>query len=79
MCYDGERAQAKRWDEAQTGPKPQASAKHRHDCVALFSQGRNKPPARARTMVMLMALTFSSSSHNTIMLQWQIDVLCPRQ
>lgn len=68
MCYDGERAQAKRWDEAQTGPKPQASAKHRHNCVALFSQGRNKPPSRARTMVMLMALTFSSSSHNTIML-----------
>lgn len=68
--------------EIQTGLRPQASANthgHTHadthtlthsNCVAFtLTRPRNKPPTRAWTMVMLMAHTFSSSSHNTIMLR----------
>lgn len=70
-------------DEAPTGPQLQASAKHRNNCVALVSQGRNKPPTTAWTIVTLLAQTFWSSSHNTIMLHcgngWALPQTITRQ
>lgn len=66
--YDDLTSTCQTLDGIQTGLRPQASCKHTTTVLLSLSPGpRNKPPTRAWTMVMLMAHTFSSSSHNTIM------------
>lgn len=79
--YDVWRAQAKHWPRSKLDCDRRPLQTHmdtrththshtHNNCVAFtLTRPRNKPPTRAWTMVMLMAHTFSTSSHNTIMLR----------